>query len=51
MSVTLKFFLLVLALVLFLLAGLGVPEHPRFRYIGFGLFCWLLATMPGSPIH
>lgn len=38
-------FLVVLALVLFLLAGIGVPESPRFRYIGWGLFCWLLSTL------
>jgi hypothetical protein len=36
---------LVLAMVLFLLFGLGVPEHPRFKYLGWGLFFWLLSTM------
>jgi hypothetical protein len=38
-------FLLVLALVLFALAGLGVPEAPRGRYIGWGLFCCVLSTL------
>jgi len=42
---TLHLFLLMLALVLFLLAAIGVPEHPRFRYIGAGLFFWLLSSM------
>ena len=45
MKVSLHLFIVVLALVLFLLAGLGVPEHPRFRFIGFGLFLWLLSTL------
>jgi hypothetical protein len=45
MKVTLHLFVLVLALVLFVLAGLGVPEHARFRYIGFGLFLWALSTV------
>jgi hypothetical protein len=38
-------FLIVLALVLFLLAGLGIPEAPRFRFVGWGLFCWLLSYL------
>jgi hypothetical protein len=37
--ITIHLFLLVLALVLFALAGLGVPSHPRFNFIGWGLFC------------
>lgn len=36
-------FLMVLGLVLFLVAGLGIPEYPRFRYVGWGLFCVTLA--------
>lgn len=28
----------VTAMVFFALAGLGVPEHPRLKYIGWGLF-------------
>lgn len=43
--VTIHLFLIVLALVLFLLAGVGIPEYPRFRYIGWGLFFWLLSTL------
>lgn len=45
MHVTLSLFLVVLALVLFALAGLGIPTHPRFQYIGWGLFAWLLSTL------
>jgi hypothetical protein len=43
--VTLHLFILVLALVLFFLAALGVPEHPRFHYVAAGLFLWLLSTL------
>jgi len=35
-------FLIVLALVLFLLAGFGVPSG-RFNLVAFGLAAWLLA--------
>jgi hypothetical protein len=35
----------VLALVLFGLAGVGIPEAPRFRYIGWGLFAFLLSML------
>lgn len=43
--VTVHLFLIVLALVFFLLAGLGIPEYPRLRYVGWGLFFWLLSTI------
>jgi hypothetical protein len=43
MHVTLGLFLVVLALVLFALAGLGIPNPPRFQFIAWGLFCWLLS--------
>jgi len=36
-------FLTILAIVLFVLAGLGIPEAPRFRYIGWGLAFWALS--------
>lgn len=42
-AVTLRLIFAVLALLLFLFAGIGVPEHPRFRYLGFGLFFLTLA--------
>lgn len=45
MHVTLSLFLVVLALVLFALAGLGLPSSPRFQYLGWGLFAWLLSTL------
>ena len=38
-----RLFFFVLALALFALAGLGVPEYPRFRYIGWGLFFWAIS--------
>lgn len=38
-------FLLVLALVLFVLAGLGIPNPPKFQFIGFGLAAWLFAEI------
>jgi hypothetical protein len=43
MVAPIRLILLVLALVLFFLAGVGIPEHPRFKYIGWGLFCLTLA--------
>jgi hypothetical protein len=45
MAVTVHLFLVVLALVLFVLAGLGIPEPIRFRYLGWGLFFWLFSTL------
>ena len=42
---TIHLFLTLLALVLFAFAGLGVPEYQRFRFIGWGLFLWLLGTV------
>ena len=45
MHVTIGLFLAVLALVLFALEGLGVPSTPRFQYLGWGLFAWLLSTL------
>jgi hypothetical protein len=45
MGVTIHLFLIVLALVLFALAGLGVPSPPRFNFLGWGLFCLTLSQM------
>lgn len=36
--------LLVLAALLFLLAGIGV-QHPRINLLAWGLFAWVLATI------
>lgn len=47
--ITLHILLIVLALVLFALAGLGIPNPPRFQFIAWGLFFWLLATAIVSP--
>ena len=41
----LTMFLLVLAAVLFFLTGLGVGGGPRFNFLGFGLFCCVLALL------
>jgi len=38
-------FLLVLALVLSALASWGTPESVRGKFIGWGLFCWVLSTI------
>jgi len=40
-------FLMVLGLVLFFLATLGVQSSPRFNLLAGGLFCWLLAELLG----
>lgn len=37
--------LLVFGLVFFALAGLGTPEQPRFRFIGWGLACWIMVEL------
>jgi hypothetical protein len=31
--------LLVFALVFFIIAGLGIPNPPRFQFLGWGLAC------------
>jgi len=38
-------FLMVMALVLFFLAMIGVPSSPRFNLIAGGLFCVTLAEL------
>jgi hypothetical protein len=45
MQVTINLFLMVLALVLLLLAGLNVPSHPRINLGWLGMFFWLLAIV------
>ena len=45
MSVTIHLFLIVMALVLFALAGLGIPNPPRFQFLGWGLFCLTLSQV------
>jgi len=35
--------LYVIAAALFLMYGLGVPEHPRLKFLGWGLFLWLVS--------
>lgn len=45
MTLSLHLFMQVVALAFFMFAGLGMPEHPRLRYIGWGLFLWLLASL------
>lgn len=42
-QVTLRLVFAVVALLLFLFAGLGIPEHPRIHFIGWGLFFLTLA--------
>jgi hypothetical protein len=38
-------FLKVAAVVFFVLAGLGIPEAPRFKYIGWGLACYAFSEI------
>lgn len=45
MRVSIHLLLVVLSLVLFALAGLGVPTSPRFQFIGWGLFCLTLSQI------
>jgi hypothetical protein len=37
--------LLVVAIVLFVLAAVGVPSPPRWNFIAGGLACWVLTTI------
>lgn len=39
--------LLLFAFVLFVLAGLGLPQPARFNFIGWGLACMVLAEVLG----
>jgi len=41
----LRAILLVFGFVFFVLAGLGIPEPPRFNLIGFGLACCALVAI------
>ena len=41
----LEMFLLVLALVFFFVAMLGIPNPPRLNFIAAGLFCCVLAIL------
>jgi hypothetical protein len=33
------------AFVFFILAGLGTPEQPRFRFVGWGLAFWVIVEI------
>lgn len=37
--------LLVFGFVFFILAGLGLPNPPRFQFIGWGLAFWILVEI------
>ena len=41
----LAMFLMMFGLVLFVLAGLGIPNPARFNFLSFGLACWILADI------
>jgi hypothetical protein len=43
MTITLHVVLVIIALVCFALASIGVA-HPRVNFTALGLFCWLLAV-------
>ncbi len=40
---SLHLLLYVIAAAMFLMHGLGVPEHPRGKWLGWGLFLWLVS--------
>ncbi len=42
--------LMVFALVLFILAGLGIPNPARVNFIGWGLACWVAAILFGGTV-
>lgn len=46
----LTLFLLLLAVVLFGLAGFGVAGHPRFNLVAFGLACVTVVMVLGHPL-
>lgn len=39
---------LVAAIVLFILAGVGLPSPPRFNLLAFGLACWAISVLIGA---
>lgn len=43
--------LLIAALVLFILATVGVPSPPRFQLMAAGLACWVGALLVGPLSH
>ena len=45
---TLSMILLIVALVLFVLAAIGVPQPPRFQFIAGGLAFWVLSILLGG---
>jgi hypothetical protein len=45
--ITLSLVFLVAALVLFIVAALGVPTPPRFNLIAAGLACFIAAQLSG----
>lgn len=48
--ISLAAFLLILALVFFILATVGVPQHPHFAYVPAGLACLTLVLLIGHGV-
>jgi hypothetical protein len=44
-GVTVGLFLQVVGTTLFILAGLGIPDAPRFRLVAWGLAAWGLSVL------
>ena len=43
--------LMLFGFVLFVLAGLNIPQPPRWNFIGWGLACWVLAeVLKAAPL-
>jgi hypothetical protein len=45
---TLAMILLIVALVLFVLAAIGLPSPPRFQFMAAGLAFWVLSILLGG---
>jgi hypothetical protein len=42
---TISMILLIVALVLFALAAIGIPQPPKFQFIAAGLAFWVLSVL------
>lgn len=45
MPATFSLIFLIFAIVLFVLAAIGVPSPPRFNLMAAGLACWAISTL------
>jgi hypothetical protein len=45
---TISMILLIVALVLFVLAAIGIPQPPKFQFIAAGLAFWVFSILLGG---